>query len=100
MADSGGTQRRPVKVTIANQSFTLVTSGDDREVVELAQRVDDLITNIATKSGNVDTGRLAILACLHLADQLKDVEHEFQALRERLKEKTRRLSGLLDEIVE
>lgn len=100
MQDSGGKEKRPVKVTIANQSFTLVTSGDDREVIELAQRVDDLISSIAVRSGNVDTARLAILASLHLADQLKDMEREFQALRGRLDEKAKKLGGLLDQIVD
>jgi cell division protein ZapA len=95
-----GREKRPVRVTIAGQSFTLVTSGDDREVIELAQRVDDLIAGIAVKSGNVDTSRLAVLACLHLADQLQSLEQEFQALRNRMEEKARRVSGLLDQIVD
>lgn len=100
MQESGGKERRPVKVNIANQSFTLVTSGDDGQVQQLAQRVDDLITGIATRSGNVDTARLAILASLHLADQLQDAERELKALRDRLNEKAKRLGGLLDQIVD
>lgn len=93
-------EKRPVRVTIAGQSFTLVTSGDDGEVIGLAQRVDDLIASIAIKSGNVDTSRLAVLACLHLADQLQILEQEFKTLRDRMEEKARRVSGLLDQIVD
>lgn len=100
MQESGGKDKRPVKVNIANQSFTVVTSGDDRQVLELAQRVDDLIANIASRSGNLDSSRLAILACLHMADQLQDAERELRTLRDRLNEKVRRLGGLLDQIVD
>ncbi len=100
MQEAGGKEKRPVKVHIANQSFTVVTSGDDREVLELAQRVDDLIATVSARSGNLDTSRLAILACLHLADQLHDAERELRALRDRLNEKVRRLGGLLDQIVD
>lgn len=100
MVDSGGKDRTPVRVTIANQSFTLVTSGDDREVIELAHMVDDLIASIAAKSGNVDTSRLAILACLHLADRLHTMEREFDSLKRHFEERTRHLRVLLDQVID
>lgn len=63
--------RQQVKVTILNQNFTLLTTGNPREMVELASQVDDLMNSIARKSPNLDTTRVAVFACLHLADQLR-----------------------------
>jgi cell division protein ZapA len=104
----GARERKPVRVTIAKQSLTVVTTGSEQEVLELAQRVDELISGLAARtSGSVDTARLAILACLHLADQLRTTESEIQTLRERvdalrgqMQAETRRISGLLDRIIE
>jgi len=65
------TSRQQVKVTILNQSFTLLTSGDPREMIELANQVDELMNSIARRSPNLDSTRVAVFACLHLADQLR-----------------------------
>lgn len=58
-------------MTILNQNFTLLTTGNPKEMVDLANQVDDLMTSIARKSPNLDSTRVAVFACLHLADQLR-----------------------------
>jgi cell division protein ZapA len=63
--------KKQVRVTILNQSFTLITSGDPKEMVELANQVDELMNSIARRSPNLDSTRVAVFACLHLADQLR-----------------------------
>jgi cell division protein ZapA len=84
--------RQQVKVTILNQTFTLRTKGDPRETIELARKVDELMTGIASRSQNLDTTRVAVLACLHLADQLRETEA--------VASKARKFSGLLEEALE
>jgi hypothetical protein len=42
---------------------------------------------------------VAVLACLHLADRLRDLEQELADFRSRVGEKTRRFSLLLDEAI-
>jgi cell division protein ZapA len=64
-------EKKQVRVNILNQSFTLLTAGDPREMVELANQVDELMNSIARKSPNLDSTRVAVFACLHLADQLR-----------------------------
>jgi cell division protein ZapA len=81
--------KQEVRVTILNQSFTLLTAGDPREVVELAQQVDDLMHGIAGRSPNLDSTRVAVLACLHLAEQLRSRQADVDS-------KLREFSGLLD----
>ncbi len=97
--DSGGTEKKPVRVTIFGQSYALRASADPREIQELARQVDDLMAGIASRSGDTEAARVAVLACLHLADRLRDVERELSGLRERVESKSREFSLLLDEVL-
>lgn len=100
--EAGNKQRRPVRVTICNQSFTLTTTGEDQEVVDLANRVDELISGIAARSSNSDPARLAILACLHLADRNLTVERELKAiedLRTLFRDRAKQMESLLDQAI-
>jgi cell division protein ZapA (FtsZ GTPase activity inhibitor) len=72
--DGESGDRKQVKVTILNQSFTLLTSGEPQSMVDLAGQVDDLMHSIARKSPNLDSTRVAVYACLQLADQLRERE--------------------------
>jgi cell division protein ZapA (FtsZ GTPase activity inhibitor) len=92
--------KQQVKVNILNQPFTLVTSGDPQDTVNLAAEVDDLMNGIAMRSQNLDSTRVAVLAALHLADQLRDVQQQLMHLQTSVREKSRRLSELLDGIEE
>ena len=89
-----------VKVTILGQSYTLRAQGDRREVELLAQNVDELMHNIARKSPNADSSRVAVLACLHLADKLNTLERDLGALKARVDSKSEEFAGLLDRALE
>ncbi len=67
--------RQPVRVTIYHQSFSLMAQGDPAELERAAQTVDSLMQSIAAKSPSADTARIAVLACLHLADKLHAINH-------------------------
>ena len=69
--EQDSTSRQQVKVTILNQSFTLLTTGNPSDMIELANQVDELMNSIARRSPNLDSTRVAVFACLHLADQLR-----------------------------
>jgi len=86
----------PVRVTIFNQTYSLVATDDAGQVQELAHIVDKLMTEIAARAGNVDSTRTAVLACLHLADRLRTLERELASLKGRVEEKAREFSVLLD----
>jgi len=89
--DSG--ERQPVKVTILNQSFTLLTAGDPREMIDLANEVDKLMNSIARRSPNLDSTRVAVFACLQLAGQLR-------AREEAVDTKVKEFASLLDKALE
>lgn len=91
------TGRKAVRVTIFNQAYTLAATEDSGEVEALAHTVDELMTDIARRGGTSDTSRIAVLACLHLADRLRAIEQELAALKSRVDEKSRQFSILLDQ---
>jgi len=94
------TDRKTVRVTIFNQSYSLLASDEPGEVENLAHYVDDLMTSIAARGGNVDTARTAVLACLHMADKLVTIEKELNSLKARIEMRSGELSKLLDHLVE
>lgn len=89
--------KQTVRVTIFNQTYTLSTSGEAIQTEELAREVDELMSSIARRAGNLDSARTAVLACLHLADRLRTVQAELEKLRASVDTKTRSLASLLDE---
>ena len=92
-------EKRPVRVSIYNQEFTLLVPGADaaQELQLAANEVDELMSAIA-KSGNMDTSRVAILACLHLQDRIHSLELDMERFRS-MEERTRELASLLDGVV-
>jgi cell division protein ZapA len=95
-----GAERKTVRVTIFNQTYTLAATDEPGEVEMLGQTVDELMTSIAQRAGNMDSQRIAVLACLHLADRLRTIESELSSLKERVDVKTRHLSLLLDQAID
>jgi cell division protein ZapA len=93
-------ERKTVRVTIFNQTYTLAPTDEPGEVETLGQTVDELMTSIAQRAGNMDSQRIAVLACLHLADRLRMAERELSSLKGRVDEKTRHLSLLLDQAID
>jgi cell division protein ZapA len=92
--------KNTVRVTILGQSYTLRAQGDPKEVELLAQSVDVLMHSIADKSPNADSGRVAVLACLHLADKLNGLERDLGALKQRIERKSEEFAVLLDQALE
>jgi cell division protein ZapA len=95
----GPSAKRPVRVTILDQTYTLLTAADEREVQELAETVNELMMTIAAHSPKSDNLRVAVLACLHLADRLRALERELDEFRRRVDQKTRTFGLLLEELI-
>lgn len=88
----------PVHITIYGQQFTVVTGEDPKRVETLAARVDEIMRSIASR-GIVDSNRAAVLACLHLVDQVETLEAQVKATKvlPNQKQKLNDLLILLDE---
>jgi cell division protein ZapA len=92
-----GEEKKPVRLTIYNQTFSLRVAGDPDQLLHAANEVDELMTAIA-RSGNMDSSRVAMLACLHLQDRIHVLERELERLRA-IEGRTRELATLLDGVV-
>jgi len=88
--------RQPVRVQIFNQSYSLLVDGDPNEVQEIAQQVDELVASIASRTSSSDSTRVAVLACLHLADKLRSAEKQLQLFED----KSGRIATLLEEALD
>jgi cell division protein ZapA len=89
--------RTAVRVTIFNQTYSLVSSGESGDVESLAHTVDELMGEIAHRLGTADSNRVAVLASLHLADRLRVIERELAELKARVDHKSRQFSLLLEQ---
>jgi len=98
--DPKAPQKQTTRVTILNQTYSIVTADDPALTIALAQDVDDLMTSIARQAGNLDVTRTAVLTCLHLADQLRTARRQLGELRQSIGERTGALNHLLDQVEE
>ena len=88
--------KKLVRVTILQQAYTLRSSGAPGETEALAQYVDDLMNQIAARGAGSDTGRIAVLAALHLADRVRNLEKELASRDGVLSRIEGRIAELLD----
>jgi cell division protein ZapA len=85
--------KQPVRVHIFNQSYTLVADDDAGAVQEIAHQIDELMVSIANRSSSGDSTRVAVMACLHLADKLREAEKKLRSYED----KSKAIGSLLDQ---
>src|SRR5690242_2087244 len=91
--------KQPVRVTILSRPYTVLASGDPREVEELAESVNELMLSIAGKAPSADSTRIAVMACLHLADKLRLAERELEELRRRKDGNSAEYAAMLERLI-
>jgi cell division protein ZapA len=92
-------EKQSVRVTILSRPYTLLAPGDPREVEEVAASVDELMLAIAAKAPHADSTRIAVLACLHLADRLRSLERDLSLLKQRVDRKSEEFAGMLEQLI-
>ncbi len=85
--------KKPVRVHIFNQVYTVLTDGDESQVQAIARELDELMTMIAARAGSGDSARVAVLASLHMADKLRTAETRLAEAKE-AQQSTQGKSGL------
>lgn len=93
MEDSGA-DKKVVRVTIFQQPYALRTAGDPAETEALAEAVDTLMNRIAMRTSGADPARVAVLACLHLADQVRQLERARNRVLDRIEALEQRLASI------
>ena len=97
--ESSGAERQSVRVTILGRPYTLLASGDAREVEEVAAAVDELMHSIRDKAPTAEPTRIAVLACMHFADQLRLARNEIEELRQRKDSHSGEYAAMLDRLI-
>ena len=97
--ESSAPEKQAVRVTILSRPYTLLAAGDPREVEEVAASVNDLMLSIASKAPNADSTRIAVLACLHLADKLRTMERDLLSLKQRVDRKSEEFAVMLEQVL-
>jgi cell division protein ZapA len=67
-----------IRVEIYNQTYSIRSDGDSEYIMRLADFVDKRMREIASGTLTVDSLKVAILAALHIADEL----HRLKAVHE------------------
>lgn len=93
--DPASGEKTSVRVNIFQQPYTLRSSGEPGETEALAEAVDSLMNQIAARSSGVEPTRVAVLACLHLADKVRQLEKDLDRLMERITSLDERVAGKL-----
>ena len=93
-------EKQAVRVTILSRPYTLLASGDPREVEEVAASVDQLMLSIAARAPNADSTRIAVMACLHLADKLRLLERDLSEWKQRVDRKSVEFAEMLEQVLD
>lgn len=88
--------RQSVRVHIFNQTYTVLADDNAAEVQEIAHRIDELMVSIAGRTSSGDSTRVAVLACLHLADRLREAEKKLRTFED----KSAAIASLLETALE
>jgi cell division protein ZapA len=86
-----------VDVEIFGATYYVRGEQDRRYLQQLAEMVDQKMREISEKAPTVDTGKIAILAALNLADELVQSNNEQEGERVEIMEKVAELTGVLTE---
>lgn len=88
-----------IRVEIYNQSYSIRSDGDHDYVLHLADYVDGKMREIASGTLTVDSLKVAILAALHIADELHQ-QQQFQSQNDaQLGARAAECSELLDRVL-
>ncbi|MGD1072739.1 MAG: cell division protein ZapA [Bryobacteraceae bacterium] len=89
--------RQSIRVHIFNQTYTLLADDEDAAgLQEIAHEIDELMTSIAGRANSGDSARVAVLACLHLADKLRTAEKKLKSFEDQ----SERIATMLEEALQ
>jgi cell division protein ZapA len=92
-----GTDQHRVEVEIFGTNYAIKSDENPTYTAELAQFVDAKMRSITQKTDTVSTGKVAILAALHIADDLfktkKTTEYKIERLMRKIDNKLKQITS-------
>ncbi|HEX8458613.1 MAG TPA: cell division protein ZapA [Pyrinomonadaceae bacterium] len=95
--DSGSTPT--IRVEIYNQIYNIRSDGDSEYVTQLAEFVDRRMREISSGTLTVDSLKVAILAALHIADELHRLKRLHEQADSQLAARSGECADLLDRLL-
>jgi cell division protein ZapA len=89
-----------VHVEIFGQTYAVRAGGEPGFVEELAAQVDAQMREVSKQSGAVDTVRIAVLAALNIAAELKDARARIDQADDKLRLRAEMLARVLSSAID
>ena len=88
-----------IRVEIYNQIYNIRSDGDSEYVTQLAEFVDHRMREISSGTLTVDSLKVAILAALHIADELHRLKRLHEQADSQLAARSAECADMLDRVL-
>ncbi len=88
-----------IRVEIYNQTYNIRSDGDTEYIIQLAEFVDSRMREISSGTLTVDSLKVAILAALHVADELHRLKHLHEQADAQLATRSAECAEMLDKLL-
>ena len=93
------TESPTIKVEIYDQTYTMRSDGNPDYIKKLAQYVDQRMREISSGTLTVDSRKVAILAALHIADELHQLRRIHEQADDQLATRSAECAEMLDSLL-
>jgi cell division protein ZapA len=90
---------RSVRVEIYGQAYSILTEGQSDHILALADMVDRRMKEIARATLTVDSLKVAILAAMHIAEELHQARRRLDDVDRDVAERSARCAAELDQFL-
>jgi cell division protein ZapA len=97
--DAPGPPPPTIRVEIYNQTYNIRSDGDTEYIIQLAEFVDSRMREISSGTLTVDSLKVAILAALHVADELHRLKHLHEQADAQLATRSSECAEMLDRLL-
>jgi cell division protein ZapA len=97
--DTTTTTTPTIRVEIYNQTYNIRSDGDTEYIIQLAEFVDSRMREISSGTLTVDSLKVAILAALHVADELHRLKHLHEQADAQLATRSSECAEMLDRLL-
>src|SRR5437867_7226491 len=88
-----------IRVEIYNQTYSIRSDGDTEYIIQLAEFVDGRMREISSGTLTVDSLKVAILAALHIADELHRLKNMHEQADSQLAARSSECAEMLDRLL-
>lgn len=99
MDTAAATTSPTIRVEIYNQTYNIRSDGDTEYIIQLAEFVDSRMREISSGTLTVDSLKVAILAALHIADELHRLKHLHEQADSQLAARSAECAEMLDRLL-